>query len=197
MNRTQRDWLAAAALSGAGAIAGACGGGGARDDAEPLTSADPSGSETLQVEAGPSGEPAPGGSSGTAAPQRGATLAGPAAPIEVPLGERGGDEPRSTVRSGPFSSGSGTAGPDGRPAWWFSDIRSQDGRLHACAEALGHDLRSARRDAIEAARRRLIDSGATVADERIDLTWAAPLGAAKGGGARYTAYVQLSVLANE
>jgi len=89
---------------------------------------------------------------------------------------------------------------DGRPTWWFAEPIEEAGRVRICAEALGESMLDARREAVAASRGRArnalgLREGVPLPDEQIERTWVWPLPSPSPGGARYAAYVELSVLA--
>lgn len=88
-----------------------------------------------------------------------------------------------------------SARTDGRPAWWIDGPQTASGRMYLAVEALGVDVRSARRAAVDSG----IDSltrmlGRDPSDDRIHATTVRPL-PHRGGtneGMRYIGYVLVS-----
>ena len=89
---------------------------------------------------------------------------------------------------------------DGRPAWWIDQPQTAAGRLYLAVEALGVDVRSARRAAVDsgiAALTRML--GRDPSDDRVHATTVRPL-PHRGGtneGMRYIGYVLVSAEAPE
>lgn len=86
---------------------------------------------------------------------------------------------------------------DGRPTWWADQPGWRDGRYSVCAEAFGADVRSARRAAIDAARRNASSSLGAIRDERVETAIVRAVGSEGSGGSRYVGYVRLSALRGE
>ena len=87
---------------------------------------------------------------------------------------------------------------DGRPSWWFGEPLEDSVRIRVCAEALGGDMRDAKRAAVEIARVRMrrelgLGPATRLPDELIERTWVWPLAHAETPGARYAGYVLVSV----
>ncbi len=95
----------------------------------------------------------------------------------------------------------GTAGlwrADGRPTWWLDQAGWRDGRFTVCAEAFGSDVRSARRAAIEAARRDAASAmGGAIRDARVDSALVRAISDEATGKSRYVGYVKLTALRGE
>ena len=92
-------------------------------------------------------------------------------------------------------AGSDTARTDGRPAWWIDQPQQASGRLYLSVEALGEDVRSARRAAVDSgigALTRML--GHYPADDKVHATTVRPL-PHRGGtneGMRYIGFVLVS-----
>ncbi len=84
---------------------------------------------------------------------------------------------------------------DGRPAWWIESPLRQRGEVRVAAEALGVDLRDARRAAIDAGLRLLgRELGAEPGEWVVEATAIKPLRAVRGPDSvkRFVAYVLMS-----
>jgi len=89
---------------------------------------------------------------------------------------------------------------DGRPSWWLDEPHTVSGRVYVAVEALGEDVRAARRSAVDAgveALRRLL--GRDPSDDRVHATTVRPLPHPGGArqGMRYIGYVLVSAEAPE
>lgn len=84
---------------------------------------------------------------------------------------------------------------DGRPAWWIDGPQTASGRMYLAVEALGVDVRSARRAAVDSGINSLTRMlGRDPSDDRIHATTVRPL-PHRGGtneGMRYIGYVLVS-----
>jgi len=118
-------------------------------------------------------------SPGDLSPPSGPGASGDAAPTPAPV-----EADRPAVRR-----------PDGRPNWWLDAPLITDGRTTVTAEALGRDVRSAIRAAVDAGRRALTERlSVAPVDERIEVSTVRALAAPAGGesSARYVGYVRMS-----
>ncbi len=84
---------------------------------------------------------------------------------------------------------------DGRPSWWLDEPSTTDGRVFLAAEALGPDVRAARRAAVDSAMaslERLL--GAPPTDDRVHAALVCPLPsrADAPGASRFVGYVLVS-----
>jgi hypothetical protein len=89
---------------------------------------------------------------------------------------------------------------DGRPGWWLESPLRQSGEVRVAAEALGVDLRDARRAAIDAGLRLLgRELGAEPGEWVVEATAIKPLRAVRGSDSvkRFVAYVLMSAQAPE
>lgn len=97
-------------------------------------------------------------------------------------------------------AGTDTGRTDGRPAWWIDEPQEASGRLYLAVEALGVDVRSARRAAVDSgigALTRML--GHDPADDKVHATTVRPL-PHRGGtneGMRYIGFVLVSAEAPE
>ena len=93
-----------------------------------------------------------------------------------------------------------SARTDGRPAWWVDEPQRASGRLYLSVEALGVDVRSARRAAVDAGITALTRAlGHDPSDDRVHATTVRPLPHRGGAneGMRYIGYVLVSAEAPE
>jgi len=84
---------------------------------------------------------------------------------------------------------------DGRPVWWIDGAARRDGKVTVAAEALGADLRSARRAAVDAGISKLAkEIGAEPSDWVVMATMIRPLRAVRGpkGVNHFVGYVLIS-----
>jgi len=137
--------------------------------------------------AGCSGDPAP---TGQRAPAEPVIAIGPPASAPAPSGS---DSATSTAK--PESALSPHARTDGRPAWWIDQPQTASGRVYLAVEALGMDVRSARRAAVDSGIDTLTRMlGHDPADDRVHATTVRPLPHRGGAneGMRYIGYVLVS-----
>lgn len=86
---------------------------------------------------------------------------------------------------------------DGRPAWWQGEARTVDGRMRVTVEAIGDDLASARRAAVDAGRAALVRAiGRAPRDERTEAVQMRRLAGEGPGRSRYVVYAMLSAKAD-
>ncbi len=98
----------------------------------------------------------------------------------------------------PTASGGGLWRADGRPVWWADQSGWRDGRYSICAEAFGEDVRTARRNAIDAARRDAKSAlGGSIRDERVETAIVRSLTSDATGRNRYVGYVRMTALRGE
>jgi hypothetical protein len=98
----------------------------------------------------------------------------------------------------PSAGGAGLWRADGRPVWWVDQSGWRDGRYSICAEAMGEDVRTARRNAIDAARREAKSAlGGTIRDERVETAIVRSLASDATGKNRYVGYVRMTALRGE
>ncbi len=132
--------------------------------------------------------------------------ADPATPVEPvisvgPLPQAPDDFDDSESRIDPEQvAGSDTGRTDGRPAWWIDQPQQASGRLYLAVEALGVDVRSARRAAVDSgigALTRML--GHDPADDKVHATTVRPLPHRGGSneGMRYIGFVLVSAEAPE
>ncbi|MCB9848467.1 MAG: hypothetical protein H6814_08645 [Phycisphaeraceae bacterium] len=137
---------------------------------------------------GCSGDPAP---VTTTEPAEPVIAIGP--PAEAP--ESSPDATGSTAIDQADRPPTAHARTDGRPAWWIDQPQTASGRLYLAVEALGADVRSARRAAVDQGIESLARMlGHDPEDDRIHATTVRPL-PYKGGaneGMRYIGYVLVS-----
>jgi hypothetical protein len=102
------------------------------------------------------------------------------------------------VTTAPNAGSGGLWRADGRPTWWIDQSVWRDGRFTVCAEAFGNDVRSARRAAIEAARRDAGSAlGGSIRDERVDSALVRAISDEATGKGRFVGYVKLTALRGE
>lgn len=98
----------------------------------------------------------------------------------------------------PSAGGAGLWRADGRPVWWADQSGWRDGRYSICAEAMGEDVRTARRNAIDAARRDAKSAlGGSIRDERVETAIVRSLASDATGKNRYVGYVRMTALRGE
>ena len=98
----------------------------------------------------------------------------------------------------PSAGGGGLWRADGRPIWWADQSGWRDGRYSICAEAMGEDVRTARRNAIDAARRDAKSAlGGSIRDERVETAIVRSLASDATGKNRYVGYVRMTALRGE
>lgn len=108
------------------------------------------------------------------------------------------DEARAASKEPGASDGEGWSSE--RPKWWIDEPRTEEGRILLAAEALGADVLSARRSAVDAGwdalKRALADHPR---DFRVEKTFLRPLSGDAGGtrSARYIGYVLISAARSE
>ncbi len=111
-----------------------------------------------------------------------------------PLGLMEGDSAETET----VASSSAARDSSSRPRWWVDDAIIEDGRILISAEALGRDVLTARRAAVDAGFDRLETAvQGEVLDERVIYTVVEPLPArsASRTGNRYVGYVLMSAVA--
>ena len=130
-------------------------------------------------------------------------------PEPVGEGDEGfvGPEERVSAERAPASTTSETRAVtsrarsrDGRPEWWLTEPQLADGRVSLCAEALGQDIREARRNAVEKGLALLREqlAEATYDAQVVYLTVRPlPIPAEAPSGARYAGYVMVSGVPDE
>jgi len=125
-----------------------------------------------------------------AAPETPASDAQPVPPASiVPRNERAAEPADAPTPGAPG------ARADGRPAWWLDEPLRQGGEVVVSAEALGADLRSARRAAVDAGLERLArELGAEPATWEIRAATVRPLRAIRAPGEvnRFAGYVLIA-----
>lgn len=98
----------------------------------------------------------------------------------------------------PTAGGNGLWRADGRPVWWADQSGWRDGRYSICAEAFGEDVRTARRNAIDAARRDAKSAlGGSIRDERVETAIVRSFASDATGKNRYVGYVRMTALRGE
>jgi len=122
-------------------------------------------------------------------------------PASAPTRPTGTPDPVASAPSEPAPmTPTDLARTDGRPGWWIDEPQAASGRLYLAVEALGVDVRSARRAAVDsgiAALARML--GHDPVDDRVHATTVRPL-PYRGGtneGMRYIGYVLVSSEAPE
>jgi hypothetical protein len=102
------------------------------------------------------------------------------------------------ITTAPNAGSGGLWRADGRPTWWIDQSVWRDGRFTVCAEAFGSDVRSARRAAIDAARRDAASSlGGSIRDERVEAALVRAISDDATGKGRFVGYVKLTALRGE
>lgn len=101
------------------------------------------------------------------------------------------------VDPAPTAGGTGLWRADGRPTWWVDQSGWRDGRYAVCAEAFGDDVRTARRNAIDAARRDAASDLGSIRDERVETAIVRAMPAGATGQAKYVGYVRMTALRGE
>lgn len=89
---------------------------------------------------------------------------------------------------------------DGRPEWWYPEVRRSGSSMMFCVETIAEDtLRAAGRDAVHVAEKRariecdragfVFDTGAMI----VEKTWGWPLPDLPGRSRRYAGYAQVTI----
>jgi hypothetical protein len=107
----------------------------------------------------------------------------------MPSDAQPGDQPGGSVTP------TDRARADGRPAWWIDEPQTASGRVYLSVEALGIDVRSARRAAVDSGIDQLTRMiGHDPLDDRVHATTVRPLPHRGGSseGMRYIGYVLVS-----
>lgn len=81
---------------------------------------------------------------------------------------------------------------DGRPTWWFDGAAREGDRIAIAAEAIAHDVVSARRQAVENGRAALRRESGRGDEERVDAAIVKRLAGDGPGRERYVGYVRMS-----